>query len=89
MQQLLRIDQDLELDFIREFAVHGELLRGANADDRRERIRVAIYANKLERALFRDSGIDYREAYRRCYGRPIEMRRTVRLDPNAQNEDSH
>jgi hypothetical protein len=89
MQQLLRLDRDLELEFIREFAVHGELLRGANVDDRRERIRVAIYANKLERALFRDSGVDYGQAYLRCYGRPIEMRRAVRHEPKAQDEDSH
>ena len=45
---LMRGDRDLELDFIREFAVGG------------------------------DSGLGYGQAYQHCYGRPIEMRRTVK-----------
>jgi hypothetical protein len=74
-------DRDLELDFIREFAVGGVLLKGSNVDDRRERIRVAIYSRNLLPEPFRDSGMDYRQAYECCYGRPIEMRRTVRHEP--------
>jgi hypothetical protein len=74
---LTHIDRDLELDFIREFAVGGELLKGSS-DDRRERIRVAIYRRNLLHEPFRDSGMDYGQTYQRCYGRPIEMRRTVK-----------
>jgi hypothetical protein len=55
---LMHLDRDLELDFIREFAVGGELLKGSSVDDRRERIRVAIYARNLLHQPFRDSGMD-------------------------------
>jgi hypothetical protein len=83
---LMRLDRELELDFIREFAVGGELLGGSNGDDRRERIRVAIYGHNLVHAPFRDSGMDYAQAYESCYGRPIEMRRTVRHEPKLAED---
>jgi hypothetical protein len=35
---LKHVDRDLELDFIREFATGGELLKALNVDMRRERI---------------------------------------------------
>jgi hypothetical protein len=82
---LMHIDRELELDFIREFAVGGDLLTGSSVDDRRERIRVAIYGKKRLNEPFRDSGMDYGEAYQRCYGRPIEMRRTVRHEPKSES----
>jgi hypothetical protein len=75
---LLHVDRDLELDFIREFATGGELLAGLSVDDRRERIRVAIYTQKLAHMLFRDGPMNYAEAYAECFRRPLEMRRTVR-----------
>ncbi len=78
MQPLTHLDRDIELEFIREFSVNGEFLKGSNVDDRRERIRIAIWTNKLERSPFRDSGMNYGQAYQQCYGRPIEMRATVR-----------
>jgi len=81
---LVHIDRDLELDFIREFAAGGELMKGLSADDRRERIRVAIFAHKLAPMLFRDGPMTYAEAYQRCYGRPIEMRRSVRQEPESE-----
>jgi len=80
MQPITHPDRDIELEFIREFSVNGALLNGSNADDRRELIRIAIWANKLERSPFRDSGMTYGQAYQRCYGRPIEMRCTVRAE---------
>jgi hypothetical protein len=88
MIRLSQIDRDLELDFIREFAVGGEMLSSLSADDRRERIRVAIYAKKLVNAPFRDSGMDYAQAYRRCYGRPIEMRSAPRPAPIRNSVDA-
>ena len=84
---LMHLDRDLELDFIREFAVGGELLKGSSTDDRRERIRLAIYCGNLLHQPFRDSGMDYGQAYQRCYGRPIEMRRTVRHEAKAEERN--
>jgi hypothetical protein len=81
---LMGVDRDLELDFIREFATGGELMKDLSADDRRERIRVAIYAQKLAHMLFRDGPMTYAEAYANCYGRPLEMRRTVRTEPTSE-----
>jgi hypothetical protein len=78
------VDRDLELDFMREFAIGGESMTGISADDRRERIRVAIYAHKLAHTLFRDGPMTYAEAYAICFGRPIEMRRTMRPEPNRE-----
>jgi hypothetical protein len=82
---LTHVDQDLELDFIREFAAGGELMKGLSADDRRERIRVAIYAHKLAHTLFRDGPMTYSEAYANCFGRPIEMRRTIRHESKPES----
>jgi hypothetical protein len=79
-----RVDRDLELDFIREFATGGELLKGLSVDNRRERIRVAIYTQKLPHMLFRDGPMTYAEAYARCFGRPLEMRSAVRRQPKSE-----
>jgi hypothetical protein len=72
------VDRDLELDFIREFSTHGELLKGLSVDNRREHIRVAIYTQKLPHLLFRDGPMTYAEAYAECFGRSLEMRSAVR-----------
>jgi hypothetical protein len=80
---LMHVDRDLELDFIREFATGGELLKGLSVDGRRERIRVAIYTHKLAHMLFRDGPMTYAEAYAECFGRPLEMRSTVRREPKS------
>ena len=93
MNKLAHLDQDLDLDFIREFAVGGELMRGQGkgltAADRSERIRIAIYANHLVNAPFRDTGMNYAEAFEACYGRSIEMRRTTRHAPqHATSQNS-
>ena len=56
-------------------------MKDISAEDRRERIRVAIYTQKLAQMLFRDGPMTYAEAYASCYGRPLEMRRTVRPEP--------
>ena len=83
MQPLTHLDRDIELEFIREFSVNGEFLNSSSVDERRERIRIAIWTNKLERSPFRDSGMNYGQAYQSCYGRPIEMRATVRTTAQA------
>jgi hypothetical protein len=81
---LKHVDRDLELDFIREFSTGGELLKDLSVDDRRERIRVAIYTQKLPHTLFRDGPMTYAEAYAECFGRPLDMRRVIR--PQAKSE---
>jgi len=80
---LMHADQDLELDFIREFATGGVLLKVLSVDGRRERIRVAIYTHKLSHTLFRDGPMTYAEAYAVCFGRPLEMRSRVRPEPKS------
>ena len=73
----MHVDPDLELDFIREFATGGELLK-LSVHDRRERIRVAIYTQNLVHKRFRDGPMTYAEAYAECFGRALEMRSAVR-----------
>ncbi len=80
---LTHVDRDLELDFIREFSTGGELLLSLSVDNRRERIRVAIYTHRLAHMLFRDGPMTYAEAYAECFGRPLEMRSTVRPKPKS------
>jgi hypothetical protein len=75
---VMYVDRDLELDFIREFATGGALLKGLSVDGRRERIRVAIYTLELVHTLFRDGPMTYAEAYAVCFGKPLEMRSVVR-----------
>jgi hypothetical protein len=85
---LNHVDRDLELDFIREFATGGESLKALSVDTRRERIRVAIYTQKLPHVLFRDGPMTYAEAYAQCFGRPLEMRSVVRPQPKSESTES-
>jgi hypothetical protein len=82
---LMHVDRDLELDFIREFSTGG-VLQGLSVDVRRERIRVAIYTHKLAHVLFRDGPMTYAKAYAECFGRPLEMRSTVRQEPKSASD---
>jgi len=82
--KLKQVDRDLELDFIREFTMGGESLKSLSVDNRRERIRVAIYTQKLPHVLFRDGPMTYAEAFAECFGRPLEMRSAVRHQPKSE-----
>jgi hypothetical protein len=75
---LTHVDRDLELEFIREFSTGGDLPTGLSDENRRDRIRVAIYTQKLPHMLFRDGPMTYAEAFAECFGRPLEMRGAVR-----------
>lgn len=87
MARISHIDDEMDMEFIREFSV-GASLTGLSVMDRSERIRLAIYANHLAGCPFRDTGMDYASAFRQCYGRPIEMRRRARGDvEEATDED--
>lgn len=77
-ERLKAVDRDLELDFIREFSTGGELLTALSVDNRRERIRLAIYTHKLPHMPFRDGPMTYAEAYAECFGWPLERRSAVR-----------
>jgi hypothetical protein len=83
----MHVDRDLELDFIREFAIGGELLKGLSVDGRCERIRVAIFTHKLAHMPFREGPMTYAQAYATCFGRPLGMRRTVRHEPQSARTD--
>ena len=66
---------DIELAFIREFSVGGVALSGAmSSEARRDRIRLEIYRHQRGDLPLQDSGMTYSQAYRKAYGRPIEMR---------------
>jgi hypothetical protein len=86
--KLKQVDRDLELEFIREFSMGEDLPTGLSDDNRRERIRVAIYTQKLPRMLFRDGPMTYAEAFAECYGRPLEMRSAVRPQPKSEAKGS-
>ena len=72
------LDPDLEMEFIREFAVGGMLHRGTTVRDRREHIRAAIYKGNLLHKPFRETGVSYAQVYERCFGARIEIRTGVR-----------
>ena len=75
-------DKDIELQFVREFSVAGNNIGTClSAEDRRERIRIAIFSANLQDKIFRDSGMTYATAYRQCYGKPLDMRRHPRPGP--------
>jgi len=84
---------DIELAFIRILSVGGLVLSGdgISKSDCRERIRCAILERGLDRTMF-DSFLTFEEAYRRCYGAPLELRRRPRqvaaqARPQESDED--
>jgi hypothetical protein len=69
---------DMEMSFIRTLSVNGVILSGAFSDEeRRERIRVAIYQQRLAVERYSDQ-LTFAQAYQRCYDRPLELRRVPR-----------
>ena len=73
-------DPDIELSFITEFSVgENQIGKCLSSEDRRERIRVAIFKAQLHDKIFRDSEMTYATAYRLCYGRALEMRKSLRV----------
>lgn len=61
--------------FIRELSTGGLLLSGEaiSANDRRERIRIAIHQRGLLKEMF-EPELTYAAAYEYCFARPIELR---------------
>lgn len=76
-------DLDTEMAFVRALSVHGVKLSGEMSnEDRRERIRVAILNQELADKKFAHGPLrtmeTHREAFERCYGRSLDMRRMQR-----------
>ena len=69
---------EIEMSFIRTLSVRGLVLGGPiSPADRRERIRVAILAEKLDREPFAEN-MSFAQAYKLCYNRPLNLRRVAR-----------
>lgn len=72
-------NEEIELCFVREFSAGAESFGpDLTRPQRRERIRVAILRDEKDGRNFYDSGMTYAEAYRRCFGVTLEMRRETR-----------
>lgn len=67
--------EEIEMAFIRELSTGGLVLSGGalSANDRRERIRIAIHQRGLLKEMF-EPELSYAEAYEYCFGRRIELR---------------
>jgi hypothetical protein len=79
--------EDIELGLIRALSVGGLVLSGnLSAEDKRERIRVAIFQHKLKDQPF-DDCLTYGEAFGQCFGRPFEMGRMHRDETPRPNLD--
>lgn len=70
---------DIEMALVRILATDGLLLSGISAEDKRERIRLAILQRGLSnRAWPLDGHMTYGQAFEHCYKRQVEMRRAQR-----------
>jgi hypothetical protein len=80
--------KDIEVAFIREFSVLGANLGSTNSPQMRsERVRLEILRNEREDRPFHDAGITYREAYRECFGRILDVRGGTPAAPAYAEED--
>jgi hypothetical protein len=69
----------IDLAMVREFSTAGVQLTGpVSSEQRRERIRVEIWRNKRAELPFYDSGMTYAQAYKKCYGKALELRSSAR-----------
>jgi hypothetical protein len=72
---------DIEMTFIRSLSCSGVILAGSqlSADDRRERIRIAIMRARMNnKPLPIDPTVTYAQAFQLIYNRPCEMRTAER-----------
>jgi hypothetical protein len=82
---------DIELAFVREFSVSGNLIgMTASRTERRERVRQAIYVSDKANERFHDPTMSYSDAFRRCYGERLDRRAATRAlpDPNQDDDDN-
>ena len=73
---------EFEIDCIREFA-HSGVQIGPNVsrEERRERIRAAIFREGKQHARWRDTELTYASAYQQAYHQPLRARLD---DPQGQ-----
>jgi hypothetical protein len=73
-------NQEIELAFVREFAVGDNfaLTASPSRDAKRERIRVAIISAEKINAPLAGSNMTYAQAYDRLFGQAVELRRVSR-----------
>ena len=73
---------DIEMALIRILSVHGLILSSENMStaDRRERIRVTIMEHRCQHGMFNEE-LTYAQAYKRCYGQSVELRKSPRPEP--------
>jgi hypothetical protein len=70
--------ESFECENIREFAHSGlDLGPRVSRDERRERIRAAIFREGKSRLAWRDSEFTYAEMFRQAYHQPLEARGDV------------
>ncbi len=67
------------MSFIRILSVGGLILSGdgVRPEEKRERIRIAIFEQHLEHKPF-DASRSFGQAYQQCYRRPLDMRKLIR-----------
>ncbi len=67
--------RDFELECIREFSHSGlHLGAGVSREDRRERIRAAIFREGKQNDRWRNTELSYAAAYRQAYHQPLVAR---------------
>ena len=79
---------DIEMALIRILSVHGLILSSENMStaDRRERIRVTIMERRCQHGMF-NKELTYAQAYKRCYGQSVELRKSPRPEPPGAAEE--
>jgi hypothetical protein len=78
--------EDIELSFIREFSVAGNLIgMTASRNERRERVRQAIYVSDKANERFHDPTMTYAQAFRLCYGERLDRRAATRALPDPDD----
>jgi hypothetical protein len=82
---------DTEMAFIRILSTSGVKLSGFDAQDRRERIRVAILTQNMSSESFPFGPAylpeTYAQAFERCYGSRLELRTRPRDSHRRPNVD--
>jgi hypothetical protein len=78
---------DIELAFVREFSVSGNLIgMTVSRNERRERVRQAIYVSDKANERFHDPTMTYSEAFRICYGERLDRRVATRALPDPGDD---
>ncbi len=73
----------IELSFIREFSTGGNAIgKSQQKNERRERVRQAIYVNSKPGHKFDGTTWTYAEAFKEAYGERLDRRAATREPPD-------